>query len=87
MSLVWNPMVVENTILCLVILTLGYWGYRKRKSSLALYIGIAFGFFAVSHILALVGFATELENVLLVIRIIAYLLIIFALYRVLVKSG
>jgi len=80
-----NSIVIVNLILCIIILGLGIWGSNKKKDSVPLYIGIAFGFFGVSHILTLLGLASTLTVLLIVIRLIAYLLVMFALYRVLVK--
>lgn len=80
-----NSIVIVNLILCIIILGLGIWGSNKKKDSVPLYIGIAFGFFGVSHILTLLGLASTLTVLLIVIRLIAYLLVVFALYRVLVK--
>ena len=80
-----NPIVIVNLILCIIILGLGIWGYNKKKDAVPLYIGIAFGLFGVSHILTLLGLASTLTVLLIVIRLIAYLLVVFALYRVLVK--
>jgi hypothetical protein len=77
---------VINLILAVVILALGIWAFVKRKSDVALYIGIAFGLFAVSHALTLAGLAASLETFLIVIRIIGYLLVIFALCRILMKK-
>ena len=75
-----------NLILCVVILALGIWAYCKKKSDVPLYIGIAFGIFAVSHLITIIGLAAALNIFLIVIRLIAYLLVIFALYRIVVKK-
>jgi hypothetical protein len=81
-----DPIVVVNLILCVVILALGIWGYAKKKGDIPLYIGIAFGLFAISHLLTLLGLASILAVLLIIIRIVAYLLVIFALYRLLFKK-
>jgi hypothetical protein len=52
----------------------------------SLYIGIAFGLFAVSHALTLVGLATSLEALIIIIRIIGYLLVMIAPVRILMKK-
>jgi len=75
-----------NLILCIIILAMGIWAYTKKKGDVPLYIGIAFGLFAVSHLITLIGMAAALNVFLIVIRIIAYLLIIFALYRIVAKK-
>ena len=77
---------VVNLILCVIILALGIWAYSKKKSDVPLYIGTAFGIFAVSHLITIIGMAAVLNIFLIVIRLIAYLLVIFALYRIVVKK-
>jgi len=89
---------IINLVLTTVILILGIWAFFKRRSDIAqgnkkaiaipdvaLYIGIAFGLFAVSHALTLAGLAKSLEALIISIRIIGYLLVIVALCRILVK--
>ncbi|MBM3118562.1 MAG: hypothetical protein FJ006_03265 [Chloroflexi bacterium] len=76
---------VVNLILCLIILALGIWAYIKKKYDVPLYIGIAFGLFAISHLLHLLGLAASLAAFLIVVRIVAYLLVIYALTRLVKK--
>jgi len=52
----------------------------------SLYIGIAFGLFAVSHALTLAGLAKSLETFVITIRIIGYLLVMVAPCRILMKK-
>jgi hypothetical protein len=75
-----------NLILCVIILGLGIWAYSKKKGDVPLYIGIAFGLFAISHLITIIGMAAALTVFLIVIRLIAYLLVIFALYRIVIKK-
>ena len=77
---------IINLVLTTVILALGIWAFVKRKSDVALYIGIGFGLFAISHALTLAGLAASLETLLIVIRIIGYLLVIVAVCRILMKK-
>ncbi len=78
-----NPITLANAILCVIILALGIWGYIKtKKDTVPLYIGIAFGLFLVSHIFNLAGIAAGFTVFLIVIRIIAYLLVICSLYKI-----
>jgi hypothetical protein len=77
---------VVNLVLCVVILALGVWAYNKKKDEVPLYIGIAFGLFAVSHLLTLLGLAASLNILLIIVRLIAYLLVVFTLYRILAKK-
>ena len=82
----WEPVTTTNFVLCIVILALGIWAYVKKNNDVPLYIGIAFGLFAVSHLMTLLGLAAGLTAFLITIRIIAYLLVVFALYRILAKK-
>jgi uncharacterized membrane protein (UPF0136 family) len=82
----WDPVTTTNFVLCIIILALGIWAYVKKKNDVPLYIGIAFGLFAVSHLMTLLGLAAGLTAFLITIRIIAYLLVVFALYRILAKK-
>ena len=71
---------VINTVLCIIIVILGCLTYRKNQKMPALFIGISFGIFGVSHILTMIGFGESLMNFLVAIRAIAYLLVVFALF-------
>jgi hypothetical protein len=71
-----------NFVLCVVIVALAIVAYSSGKSRIALYIGVAFGLFGVSHFVNLVGLGSSLTDVLLIIRTLAYLIVIFALYKV-----
>lgn len=75
-----------NLIFSVVIFGLGIWAYSKKKSDVALYIGIAFLLFAITHLITLLGLAAVLTVLLIIIRIIAYLLVIFAFYRFLTEK-
>ena len=74
-----------NLILAVIILVMGIWAYRKKEAGFALYTGIGFGLFAVSHLLSLFWLPGTLNALLIAIRIIGYLLVIVALYLVLKK--
>ena len=80
MTFTWDPIYTINLALCVIIFILGCWGYKKQKDAMPLYIGIAFGLFGISHLVTLFGMASDLTNVLIVIRVLAYLIVIFALY-------
>ena len=81
-----DPVTTINFVLCIVILVLGIWAYAKKKGDVPLYIGIAFGLFAVSHLMTLLGLAAGLTIFLIIIRLIAYLLVVFALCKILFKK-
>jgi ABC-type Na+ efflux pump permease subunit len=82
----WDPVTTINFVLCIIILALGIWAYARKKGDAALYIGIAFGLFAISHLMTLLGLAAGLTVFLIIIRLIAYLLVVFALCRKLAKK-
>ena len=75
-----------NFALCIVILMLGAYAYRRKKSFIPLLIGVAFGLFAISHLMTLLDMAKTLETPLVVIRASAYLTVIFALYKYSVQT-
>ena len=77
---------IVNLVLCIVILVLGILAYARKKNDVPLYIGIAFGLFAITHLITLLGLATSLIVPLIIVRILAYLLVIFALYKLLGKK-
>jgi hypothetical protein len=74
-----------NLILCVIILVFGIWLYVRKQYEVPLYIGLAFGLFGFSHLLTLLRLAAGVVSLLIVVRIVAYLLVIFALYRIMVK--
>jgi uncharacterized membrane protein (UPF0136 family) len=83
----WDPVTTTNLVLCILILALGIWAYVKKKNDVPLYIGIAFGLFAVSHLVTLLRLAAGLTVFLIIIRLTAYLLVAAALCRILAKNG
>lgn len=70
-----------NLILCLAIFLLAVGSYRKKKNRIVFLIGIAFGIFSISHILALWGLGGAAINLMVVIRVIAYVIIAYALWK------
>ncbi|MCX6005162.1 MAG: hypothetical protein NT082_05770 [Chloroflexi bacterium] len=86
MQLNLDPVLMINLVLCVVILVMGIWEYTKSKSWLPLYIGIAFGLFGVSHLITMLGLGTGLSGVIIMVRLLAYVLVIFALYQVIAKK-
>jgi len=80
-----DPVVLTNLILCIIILGMGIWEYIRTRSRVELYVGVAFGLFGVSHLLTLLGFSTGLTIPLIIIRLLAYLLVIFGLYTVIAR--
>lgn len=80
MAFVWDPVSVLNLFFCILIVILGYWAYRQKENVVALYIGLGFGLFGISHIAVLLGSQSS-EISLLVVRSLGYLVVIFAMYK------
>ena len=81
MIFVFDPLIFVNFILCSIILALGYATYWRSGDEKAIYIGMAFGIFAVSHLAMLLGLNEPLVPFLIFIRTIAYILVVIALYK------
>lgn len=81
MAVSWDPTLWTNFVLCVVVVVTGFGGYAIKNDKVPLYIGIAFFFFAVSHVVAILGFVAELVYFLLVTIVIGYSAILYILYR------
>ena len=79
MAIEWDPILFVNQVLCIIIVLLGILCYRRSHESLPLFIGAAFGLFGVSHAATRLGFKVPLTLPLIVIRALAYILVIYAL--------
>ena len=77
-----NIIYVINLVLCVVIFIFGLMGWRRSGKVLPLYIGIAFGLFGLSHLATILGQAAQLEVLLIAIRTLAYLIVLYAVYKV-----
>jgi hypothetical protein len=75
-----DPIVLINLIFCIIIMCLGITGYLKMKRLWPLLLGVAFGFFGVSHLFTIIGIDESQEVVMLVTRIIGYGLTLAAIY-------
>jgi hypothetical protein len=69
-----------NFVFGVIILFLGLWVYKIKQYALALYLALAFGIFAVSHLELILGLPTSNISVIF-LRVLAYLVIIYALIR------
>ena len=69
-----------NLIFCIVIIILGYIGFKRIGKTWPLFIAISFGFYGLSHLLSLIGISDTWEPLLITIRILGYLGTIYALY-------
>ncbi len=80
-----DPTLLLNFIFALIVVILGLWVFKTKKLLLALYIAIAFGLFAISHLAILLG--TPSANIsIIVIRALGYLVVIYALAREAVRK-
>lgn len=77
-----DPIEAMNLVLCIIILAIGFWGYKRSGDKTPLYIGTAFGLFGLSHLTTLLGLKEMLTSALIIIRSLAYLIVVFALYKV-----
>jgi hypothetical protein len=80
MVFAWDTTLVINLVLCIVILALGITGWRRSRNLALLYIGIAFGLFGLSHLATLLSLKDALDPVLIILRLLGYLLVAFAVY-------
>ena len=80
MAFEWDPILFVNLVLCIIIVLLGLLCYRRNPEPLPLYIGASFGLFGVSHAATLLGFKVALTLPLIIIRTLAYILVIYALW-------
>ncbi len=67
-----------NLILSVAIAGFAHWGYLTSRNRLLLYVSLAFGLFALSHLLLLAGLEESLVAVVTVLRILGYLVMLFA---------
>ena len=81
MTIVWDPIYILNLVLCAVILIFGLIGWRRSNNVFPLYIGIAFGLFGLSHLATILGLKATLEVPLIVVRTLAYLAVVFTVYK------
>lgn len=80
MAIVLDPVTILNLVFCVIIVGLGYWEYRKKESLIALYIAITFGLFGIAHLAIILGVNSS-NLFILIVRSVAYLVIIYALYK------
>lgn len=77
----WDPITFVNLLLCIVIVILGILCYRKSGEHLPLLVAGAFGLFGVSHAATIAGLRIPLTIPLIIIRTLAYLLVVIALWQ------
>jgi hypothetical protein len=80
MHFVWDSITFINLVLCVIILVFGIMGWQRSKNMVPLYIAIAFGLFGLSHLATLFSLKDALSTLLIIIRLLAYLLVAYAVY-------
>ena len=87
MTLNLDPVTIVNFLLAFIILVLGIVGYKESQNKTVLLIGTAFGLFALSHLITLLGYAAALDWFEIIIRIIAYLIVIYAMLGIVYRKN
>jgi hypothetical protein len=72
---------VLNIIFSAGICVLAFYNWARAKNVLVLFIGLAFGLFAISHLVAAVGLAASAEGLIILLSVLAYALVFVALYK------
>ena len=72
---------IVNLVLCLIILAMGIWGYKRTKTLPPLYVGIAFALIGVYHLTNLLGLAKQVWVLVIILNFISCGLVIYSLYR------
>lgn len=86
MAFEWDPILFVNLLLCIGIVILGFLCYRRSGDLLPAFIAAAFALFGISHAATLLGFKVPLTTPLIIIRALAYILVIVALWQHLKNS-
>ena len=69
-----------NLILCISIVIVGYLAYLKKSDIVLAYLALAYVLFGISHIIALFGIEEQTSIPMVVIRILGYSMVLFAVY-------
>ena len=78
---------LANLLFSVLVVIVGLMAWRKTKKEFPLYIAAAFLLFGLSHFATLLGAGDAVAIPLLAIRIIGYVLVIGALYRLYAGGG
>lgn len=81
-----DPVTVVNIVLCTIILIMGIVENARSKTHLPLYVGLAFGLFGITHLLTIFNLASVLYIPIIIIRLVAYILIIYSLYLLIARK-
>jgi len=74
-----------NFIFGILIFLMGLWVWKKGKAMAPLYIGIAFLLFALTHLVSILEYSLP-DMASMALRVIAYLLVLFSLYKMMAKK-
>lgn len=75
-----DPVTLINLTFCIIVVIVSCWWYKKTGSRTPLYIGLAFGFFGISHVIILFNLNKPLELFQIIIRIAAYAIVATGLF-------
>jgi len=76
-----DPLPLINLVLCLAIVALGLLGYKRSRHTLPLLLAAVFALFGLSHVIILLDPSREFEVVVFAVRVVAYGLVLYLLYR------
>jgi len=68
-----------NLIVSALISGLALWGYLTSRNKLLVYLSMGFGLFALSHLVLLAGLGDALALPIIIVRLLGYLVVLFAL--------
>jgi PAS domain S-box-containing protein len=80
MTFVLDLVDVFSALLSMIICVICLLAFRENRSRMPLYTGIGFAIFGFSYLLALFDTSPEMNNLVLLIRMFAFITVIFAIY-------
>ena len=75
MAFSWDTQTGVNLILCVAIVVVGYFAWKRTGSYVILLVAGAFALFGISHLATLLSLNDDLETPLIALRVAAYLLV------------
>lgn len=78
MEFSWDTLTGINLLLCIAIVVIGFFAWRRTRSWVILLVACAFALFGLSHLAKLFSLDDDLNNPLIVVRVTAYLLVVLA---------
>lgn len=77
---------IFNLLFGIQIIILSFLGYREKSLNFSIYLGAAYFLFATAHLMSLLEIHTIFTVAIIIIRLIAYLIVITALYSLVKKE-